>query len=267
MIKSITGLTIGIDNIRRALALLKEGKIEDASSLIEDAATLLTGMEAAVFSNTSPVSDLLSEIEEQTERRDWSRLYREGKTRHELEPGMLTGNSEVRFLAMMIKLAGYKRVLEIGSFTGYATLGMAEALPDGGKIVACEQEEYVANMARSFFRRTPHDRKTTIRVGPALESMRTLSDEGWRFDLVFMDADKLEYRDYLNAILELSLLSPGGCIVVDNTLYRGEISLPPERRSKAGEAIREFNRMVMKHPKLEHVMLPLRDGVTVIKYT
>nr|VFJ62223.1 MAG: caffeoyl-CoA O-methyltransferase [Candidatus Kentron sp. FM]VFJ73118.1 MAG: caffeoyl-CoA O-methyltransferase [Candidatus Kentron sp. FM]VFK19912.1 MAG: caffeoyl-CoA O-methyltransferase [Candidatus Kentron sp. FM] len=265
MKKSPTPLVMGIDNIRDARDHLEKRDLGEAARLIEAALERLAGIDEAVSSNTSPASDHLAAIEKRTMELDWPRLYREGKTERELEAGMLLENPGVQLLKMIIGMAGYKKVLEIGSFTGYATLGMAEALPGDGEIVSCEIEPYAADMARSFFRHTPHDKKITIRAGSALESMKALSDEGRRFELIFIDANKLEYRDYLNAILDFSLLFPQGCIVVDNTLYRGEIYLPPEKRSVLGEAVEQFNRMVADHPGLTHVMLPLRDGMTLIR--
>nr|VFK09903.1 MAG: caffeoyl-CoA O-methyltransferase [Candidatus Kentron sp. LPFa]VFK26160.1 MAG: caffeoyl-CoA O-methyltransferase [Candidatus Kentron sp. LPFa] len=264
MEKHITGLAIGIGNIQDSLEHLRRGEIKEAARYIETGLERLAGIEAAIFSNTSPPSEDLAAIERRTRDTDWPRLHREGKTRYELEAEMLTGNPEVWLLKMIIGMAGYKKILEIGMFTGYATLGMAEALPDNGEIVACEIEPYVADMARSFFERTHHSGKITIRIGPALESMRALADEGKRFDFIFIDANKLEYADYLNAILDLSLLSPQGCIAVDNTLYQGEIYLPPGKCSPRGKVIEQFNRLVANHPDLTHVMLPLRDGITLI---
>jgi len=142
---------------------------------------------------------------------------------------------------------------------------MAEGLPDDGRLVACEVDEYVANFARDCFKGSPHGSKIEVKVAPALKTMRELADAGESFDLAFIDADKQEYVDYFNLLLDTNLLAKDGFICVDNTLYQGQVYLPPERRVPNGEALYRFNRTVAEDPRVEQVILPLRDGLTVIK--
>jgi caffeoyl-CoA O-methyltransferase len=149
-------------------------------------------------------------------------------------------------------------------FTGYSALAMAEALPDDGEVVACEVDAFVADFARDCFAASPHGDKIAVRVGPASDTLDALIAAGETFDLVFVDADKAGYAAYVDTVLEGGLLAPHGAIVVDNTLMQGEPYLPGERTVN-GEAIASFNRTVADDPRVEQVLLPLRDGLTLIR--
>nr|WP_281374003.1 class I SAM-dependent methyltransferase [Allobranchiibius huperziae] len=177
---------------------------------------------------------------------------------------MLSGHVEGQLLKMLVHLTRAERVLEIGMFTGYSALAMAEALGPDGRVVACEIDEYVAAIARECLASSAEGHKVSVRVGPALDTLAELARAGQRFDLVFVDADKAGYTGYLNTVLELDLLSPHGVVCVDNTLLQGQPYLdgPP---TSNGEAIAVFNREVARDPRVEQVLVPLRDGLTVIR--
>jgi caffeoyl-CoA O-methyltransferase len=194
--------------------------------------------------HSTPPSALLNELESYTrERCDNAQ--------------MLVGALEGALLRLLVGLVGARRVLEIGLFTGYSALTIAEALPDDGRIVSCEIKEANAAVARGFIARSTHGHKIDIRVGPALDTLATLKDE---FDLVFMDADKESYSKYYES--SLALLRRGGLIVADNVLWSGRV-LAPEKASD--QSLVAFNAMVRDDPRVEVAMLTVRDGVSLVR--
>ena len=189
------------------------------------------------------------------------RALREETLRTMEYPQMLVGPLEGAFLKMMTRLVGAKRVLEIGMFTGYSALCFAEALPDDGTIFTCEINEKSAAMARRYFGQVPVGKKINIRMGPALDTLRTLSGP---FDLIFIDADKTNYLNYYRRSLDL--LAPNGVILIDNVLWSGEVlKQPPPDDSTA--TIQELNRTVSTDPRVSAVLVTIRDGILVIRRT
>ncbi len=231
---------------------------------LQDVLNLAVGLEPYLMDCTSPESDALAALARDTRSADWSNLSAIGETAIALEQEMLSGHVEAQFLKTLVYAMGAKTILEIGLFTGYSALAMAEALPADGKLVACEIDPYVARFARDCFTRSPHSDKIDIEVGPAAISLNRLAAEGASFDFVFIDADKGGYLGYFNILLDRSLLAPGGLICVDNTLMQGQPYLPDEP-TEIGRAIAEFNRAVAEDSRVEQVMLPLRDGLTLIR--
>ncbi len=169
-------------------------------------------------------------------------------------PGMQVGRVEGALLALLCRLMGARRVLEVGTFTGFSALSMAEALPDDGELITCDVDPEATAIARSFFDRSPHGHKIQIRLGAGLETIRALPDVP--FDLAFIDADKPGYTDYYEAILPR--LRTGGLIIADNTLWSGKV-LAPEAESD--HAIVRFNEHVNADPRVENVLLSVRDGM------
>jgi caffeoyl-CoA O-methyltransferase len=160
---------------------------------------------------------------------------------------------------MLVAAVGARRVLEIGTFTGYSALSMAEALPANGKLISCELDPAHAEMAQRYISRSQYSSLIEIRVGPAIETIRSL--EG-TFDFVFIDADKTGYLAYYEAVLPK--LAPGGLIAVDNVLQSGRV-VDRGDQSDNVRAIREFNDHVAADRRVECVMVPIRDGVTLIR--
>ena len=177
---------------------------------------------------------------------------------------MLSGHVEGQTLKILVHATRAVRVLEIGMFTGYSALAMAEALPDEGQVTACEIDAGVAAIAEQCFRASASGHKITVRVGPAQRTLAELAQAGQRFDLVFIDADKAGYLGYLTALLEGGLLQPHGLICVDNTLMQGQPWLTGEPTAN-GAAIAAFNQAVAADPRVEQVVIPLRDGLTLIR--
>jgi caffeoyl-CoA O-methyltransferase len=203
-------------------------------------------LEAYATEHTAPETPLLTELAAETRR--FSDAHR-----------MMVGRLEGRFLKMLVAAVGARRVLEIGTFTGYSALSMAEALPPDGRLVTCELDERHAALARSFIERSPWRDQVEVRVGPALDTLRTLEGD---FDFVFIDANKTGYRDYYEAALRL--LAPTGLIAVDNVLRGGRVLDPPAGDADTAAVI-EFNELIAADPRVECVMVPIRDGVTLIR--
>jgi caffeoyl-CoA O-methyltransferase len=226
------------------------------------AEALAAGLDPYLARSTTPASPALARLAERTHTQDWDRM-REDDGPGALEREMLSGHVEGQLLKLLVRLAGARRALDVGMFTGYSALAMAEALPADGEVVACELDPRVAELAQRSFDGSPAGGRITVAVGPALDTLHRLADEGARFDVAFIDADKGGYRDYLAVLLDRGLLAPGGLICADNTLFQGEAYLA-EGRTELGAAIAAFNRAVSDDPRVEQVLLPLRDGVSLI---
>ena len=174
-------------------------------------------------------------------------------------PGMLTGTVEGRFLELLVWASTARRVLELGTYSGYSALSMAAALPEGGRIDTCEIDEQHAEVARRYIARSPYADRITVHVGPALETIQRLEGD---FDVVFIDADKANYVNYYEAVLPR--LAPRGFIAADNTLWGGRV-LDDSDESEGTRAIRTFNEHVRSDDRVTSVMLTVRDGVTLIR--
>jgi len=200
-------------------------------------------------------------VEHTTPEPAWFATLAEDTRSRTTAPGMMVGTLEGRFLAAVVAMLRPTRVLEIGTFTGYSSLSMAEALPPGGRIVTCDiSEEHVA-IAREHISASPYADRIEIRVGPAIETVATLDGP---FDLVFIDADKPGYLSYYEAVLPK--LAPDGVILADNVLWSGRLVDPPDPDEDASSrALREFNDHVVADERVEVVMLTVRDGVSIIR--
>ncbi|GMQ91607.1 MAG: class I SAM-dependent methyltransferase [Gammaproteobacteria bacterium] len=173
-------------------------------------------------------------------------------------PQMLTGEPEAALLKLLLVFSKAKNVLEIGMFTGYSALSMAEALPDDGHIISCDTNAETTTIAQQFFDRSDHGHKIETRLGPALDTIQSFANDT-HFDLVFLDADKENYCNYYDAIWPL--LPVGGLIVADNVLWSGRVLDPVEESDKA---IVAFNDKVQKDNRVRNVLLTVRDGVMLV---
>jgi caffeoyl-CoA O-methyltransferase len=182
------------------------------------------------------------------------------ETRATLErPQMLTGTIEGRFLQMLVFATGARRVLELGTYSGYSSISMAAALPEGGRIDTCEVDERHAAVARRYIEEAGFSHRITVNLGPALKTIERLEGP---WDLVFIDADKVNYVNYYEAVLPR--LAERGLIAADNTLWSGRV-LDDADDSDATRAIRAFNEHVRVDPRVVSVLLTIRDGVTLIR--
>lgn len=195
--------------------------------------------------HSTPASALLAELEAYTRA-------------HRNDANMLIGSLEGALLRLLIGLIGARRILEIGLYTGYSALTMAEVLPADGRIVSCDINPVTTAIARTFFARSQHGGKIEIRLGPALETLRAL--QGHAFDLVFLDADKENYPAYYDGVMPL--LPAGGLLVADNALWSGRVLAP---LSDSDRALAAFNTKVQHDMAVDNVLLTVRDGVMVVR--
>ena len=168
--------------------------------------------------------------------------------------------SQCHFLHIIIKISNIKNVLEIGTFTGLSALSIALALPDDGKLTALDKNEETNKIATEFFKKANQDNKIQIIVKPALESLDDLKNS--KFDMIFIDADKMNYKEYYEK--SLNLLSKKGLIIIDNVLWHGEVA-DETNLDKYTLNIREFNNYVLQDKRVEQIIVPLGDGMTVCR--
>ena len=192
-----------------------------------------------------------------------------------INPRMLSGHVQGRVLSMISQMIRPKRILELGTFTGYSALCLAEGLTEDGRLITLEHNDEMENSIRRNFALSPLGEKIELVIGDAKEVLENfelriknfelgaVSDRGEQFDLVFIDADKKEYCDYLDLVLPL--VRKGGWILADNTLWDGHIVDPAYDKDKQTVALRAFNDKVAQNEQLEKVILPLRDGLTIIR--
>ncbi|MFA6244345.1 MAG: class I SAM-dependent methyltransferase [Candidatus Hydrogenedentales bacterium] len=170
---------------------------------------------------------------------------------------MQVGKTEGSFLRMLVRLMGATRIIEVGTFTGYSALCMAEALPEDGQRITCDIDEAATDIAKRFWAQSPHGEKIELRLGPAMDTIAALEGP---FDMAFIDADKDNYANYWEALLPK--VRQGGLLVVDNVLWEGRVLNPVKRLDIAIDA---FNKKVASDPRVEALMLTVRDGVTLAR--
>ena len=173
---------------------------------------------------------------------------------------MQVATSQCHFLHLIIKISNIKTVLEIGTFTGLSALSIALALPDDGKLVALDKDEGTNKIALDFFKKANQDNKIQTIVKPALDSLDELKNS--KFDMVFIDADKMNYKEYYER--SLNLMDKGGLIIVDNVLWHGEVA-DEDNLDKYTINIRDFNNYVANDKRVEQIIVPLGDGMTVCR--
>jgi caffeoyl-CoA O-methyltransferase len=173
-------------------------------------------------------------------------------------PQMMVGRIEGQFLAALVALTKARRVLEVGTFTGYSSISMASALPADGELITCDVDPEATEIARRYMDESGHGDKIDIRLGPALDTLKTLEGP---FDIVFIDADKPNYKNYYEAALPL--LAGDGLLIADNVLWSGRVVEPGGDESTA--AIKEFNEHVAADDRVVSVMLSVRDGMTLVR--
>lgn len=180
------------------------------------------------------------------------------RTRREMDyPQMLTGRIEGRLLKLLVQLVRADLVVEVGTFTGYSALSMAEGLPEGGRVITCEVDPDTARVAQEGFDASPYGRRIELRLGPALETIAAIEGP---IDLSFVDADKQSYPQYYESLLART--RPGGLLVLDNMLWSGEVLEPQDEQSRILAAL---NERIVADERVENVLLTVRDGVQVVR--
>ena len=207
----------------------------------------MDALERYVHDLSSPEEELLHELDRQTHLRV-------------VQPRMLSGHIQGKLLELLVRMLRPRNILEIGTFTGYSALCMAAGLEEDGVLDTVEVDDELEEFAASFFRRSPHGQKIRQHIGSALDIVPTL---GYTFDLVFIDGDKRTYIESYE--MALSVLRPGGFILADNTLWDGHVLEVPKSSDRQTAGIENFNDFVMNDSRVEKVLLPLRDGLTLIR--
>ena len=204
----------------------------------------MDALERYVHDLSSPEEELLHELDRQTHLRV-------------VQPRMLSGHIQGKLLELLVRMLRPRNILEIGTFTGYSALCMAAGL---------EEDDELEEFAASFFRRSPHGQKIRQHIGSALDIVPTL---GYTFDLVFIDGDKREYPDYYRMLMgdggSKVLVHSGSILIADNILWSGKIVEPVAHNDRHTQALLEFNRMIREDERVENVIVPIRDGLNLIR--
>ncbi|MCH5329685.1 MAG: class I SAM-dependent methyltransferase [Alistipes sp.] len=212
-------------------------------------------LEQYVHDHSTPETELLQELDRETNLRA-------------VAPQMLSGHLQGRLLTMLVAMMKPQRILEIGTFSGYSALCMAAGLPDGGVLHTYDPDDEMMPFAQSFFDRSEHGHKIVAHTGSALDIAPQLAEEG-SFDLVFIDGDKREYPDYYRMLMGdrdcRPLVHSGSFLIADNILWYGKVAQPAAHGDRHTQALLEFNRMIFEDERVENVILPIRDGLNIIR--
>ena len=191
------------------------------------------------------------EILKQLSRETWQKV---------LNPNMLSGAFQGRILSMISKMVYPKNILEIGTYTGYSALCLAEGMHNDGKLITIDKNEELEDLCARFFEQSDFSAQVDHRIGNALDIIPTLEE---KFDLVFIDADKSNYQNYFNLIIDK--MNPGGIILSDNVLWYGKVAEKATAKDVDTLALQKYNKSINSDARVETVMLPIRDGLTVTR--
>lgn len=213
----------------------------------------MDALEQYIHEHSTPEEELLHELDRETNLRV-------------VAPRMISGHIQGQLLKMTVEITGARRIFEIGTFTGYSALCLAAGLPDGGELHTCEVDDELEPLAQSFFDRSPHGNKIHMHIGSALDIAPAL---GMTFDMVFIDGDKREYPDYYRMLMgdngSPALVGSGSILIADNILWYGKVVHEVAHNDRHTQALLEFNRMIREDSRVENVILPIRDGLNIIR--
>ena len=209
----------------------------------------MMSLEEYIDSHSTPEQALLHELERETYLRV-------------LNPRMISGHIQGKLLEMLVRMINPKAILEIGTFTGYSALSMAAGLSDDGVIDTCEVDDELEEMIQSFFDRSEYAQKLNLHIGSAIDIAPKL---GRCYDMVFIDGDKREYSAYYNMLFDNNLVHSGSWILADNILWYGKVVEAVAKGDKQTQAIIDFNNLIIADPRVENVILPIRDGINLIR--
>ncbi|MBC3783996.1 O-methyltransferase [Spirosoma utsteinense] len=197
--------------------------------------------------HTSPETELLSRLSRNTRA-------------HVMAPRMLSGHLQGRFLSMIAHLIRPRRILEIGTYTGYSALCLAEGLTSDGRLITIDHNEELESFARSYWQQSPLNDRIELRIGYAADVIPTLDET---FDLIFIDADKRNNALYFDLVIDS--LRPGGLLLVDNVLWSGKVIDTVKSTDQDTAAVLAFNKKIQDDPRVDNVLLPIRDGIMMIR--
>lgn len=197
--------------------------------------------------HTSPESEVLQRLNRHTHA-------------NVLHSRMLSGHFQGRLLSMFVQMMRPRRILEIGTYTGYSALCLAEGLPDDGLLITLDKNEELEDVARAAWQETPYANKIDFRLGDAMEMIPGIDEV---FDLVFIDADKQNYSRYFDLVIDK--VRPGGILLADNVLWSGKVVQPVKPSDKDTLAVMAFNQKIQDDPRVDNVLLPVRDGIMMIR--
>ncbi|WP_296007208.1 O-methyltransferase [uncultured Alistipes sp.] len=213
----------------------------------------MDALERYIHDHTEPEAELLRQLDRETHQRM-------------IAPRMLSGHVQGRLLEMIVRMLRPRRVLEIGTFTGYSALSMAAGLEEDARLDTIEVDDELEEMAQSYFDRSLHGSKIRLHIGSALEVAPTLDTQ---FDLVFIDGDKREYPAYYRMLLGddggKALVHSGTILIADNILWSGKVVEPVAPNDRHTQALLEFNRLAVEDPRVENVIVPIRDGLNIVR--
>ncbi|THH32487.1 hypothetical protein EUX98_g1680 [Antrodiella citrinella] len=259
LVHLLTQASLSID-----LASDSNPELAKAKRLVEQAKAIIDGSDAYVTKYSSPAPPIVDVMWKKGFEHDWGKVFREGKTQNRLIPEMSAGSYEGVVLQHLAKLSNAKNILEIGMFTGTTTVSLA-LVPSVHKVVALEFEPYLLDHNLPNFQKAGVADKIDVRIGKALDSLDILEAEGASFDMVFIDADKPSYIKYLERILDSpTLLAKRGFFAADNVVCKAAPWCPDSVYMSA-KALHEFNVAVRNRSDVEVVMLPIEDGISIIR--
>ena len=190
---------------------------------------------------------------------DWVKKQTHIRTNH---ARMLSGSVQGQFMRQLVKISGTRSILELGTFTGYSAICLAAALPENGHLDTLELNDELEDLILEGFERAGVDDKISLHIGDCKETLKSFGSEK-TYDIVYMDANKREYCEYYDLVFDM--VRPGGLILADNVLWDGKVCMDPLPQDKQTLGIARFNDMVSADPRVESVILPLRDGLNIIR--
>lgn len=209
----------------------------------------MDNLEQYILDNTSPEEALMHSLERETYLRV-------------INPRMISGHLQGKLLEMLVRMMRPKRVLEIGTFTGYSALSIARGLEDDARLDTIEVDDELEEIAASFFDRSEYGSRIHQHIGSALDIVPQLGEV---YDMVFIDGDKREYPAYYRMLMDGGYVRGGSIMLADNILWYGKVAQPIARNDRHTEAIVEFNRMVVEDDRVDNVIVPIRDGINLIR--
>ncbi|MBQ2959337.1 MAG: O-methyltransferase [Alistipes sp.] len=209
----------------------------------------MENLDQYILANTKPEEELLHRLERETYLRV-------------INPRMISGHLQGKLLEMLVRMMRPQRVLEIGTFTGYSALSIARGLEDGAYLDTIEVDDELEDIAAKYFAESAYGGRIRQHIGSALDVVPQLGEV---YDMVFMDGDKREYPAYYKMLMDGGYLRSGSVILADNILWYGKVAQPIAHNDKHTEAIVEFNRMVVEDDRVDNVIVPIRDGINIIR--